>query len=66
MEECIYTYIKANNIEKTNKMLMDYKSTMTPKDINQFEDSINNFIGYLQTLGMASRFSRVSDCLCKL
>ncbi|HPF54653.1 MAG TPA: GNAT family N-acetyltransferase [Clostridia bacterium] len=57
IEECIYTYIKANNPKKTNELLLNYKSTVSSEYIKQFEDSINKFIDYLQSIGMASAFS---------
>lgn len=61
MEEGIYTYIKANNPEKAKEMLMARKEAGSLEDIKLLEDSINEFIGYLHSIGMASAFSKGSE-----
>ena len=50
LPECIYSYVKANNPQKTRELLM------TCQNKHEMETSIQNFISYLHKIGMASNF----------
>ncbi|MBE5962501.1 MAG: GNAT family N-acetyltransferase [Lachnospiraceae bacterium] len=51
LQECIYTYIKANNPQKVKELL-----ALCPNK-QEMETDIKSFISYLHTIGMASKFN---------
>lgn len=55
LAECIYTYVKANNLKKVKDLL-----AICPNR-REMEVSIQNFISYLHTMGMASNFNNIQD-----
>lgn len=50
LTECLFAYIKANNINKANEMLSIHKKK------KPIEHDINGLIQYLHTIGMATNF----------
>ncbi len=51
LAECLFAYIKANNINKANQILSIYREK------NPIDSNINGFIQYLHTVGMAAKFN---------
>ena len=55
LPECIYTYIKANQPEKTKELL-----EICPNR-HEMESGIRHFISYLHSMEMASAFCDIED-----
>lgn len=55
LPECIYTYIKANQPEKTKELLEICSNR------HEMEIGIRHFISYLHSMEMASAFCDIED-----
>ena len=51
MSECLYAYIKANNVAKANEILAIHKEK------KPFEYNLNRIIRYLHSIDMATKFN---------